>query len=324
MKSGTPLTATTVGQFLKAVVGAPWPEFMSEERAAELAAKDCKQVHAILRKAFGEPEEELNDWLGCILAAENAAHQAFFGQTFDLDFFKQTLESYGEDQIRDWAKLELEPHFLPEMAFRPELSLPGWKVKPNDWYWQQLVLGKLKCRNNQGELTKATEARLGGIVVLIDTRLKPKCQGGKQMFAHDKGFMGEIISDLRESGLINRCQSGPQSSRFGVSANEWQEHIRPRVAEKLKLETNQVRLELALEANVIPQLYPSMARAKDGTTDTWVWYEEYFESLSCRLDGGLSSSGGLADVGWGSSDDHWNRKAVRPLGVLAVPLPLGA
>ena len=134
MKSGTPLTATTLGQFLKSFVGAPWPDFMTEERAMTLAA-DSKQVHAILREAFGQ-KGELVGWIEELVAAENAAHEAFFDRTFDLTLFQQTLERYGEDQIGEWAKLKMEPHFLPEVFLTGVSEPSGWKIKPNDCYWQ--------------------------------------------------------------------------------------------------------------------------------------------------------------------------------------------
>ncbi|MBU2595684.1 hypothetical protein KJ713_02555 [Patescibacteria group bacterium] len=309
MKSGTPLTAKTLGQVLKYVVGAPWPDFMSEERAAELAG-NAQKIHGILDGAFGESTV---DWIKERLVAENAAHQVFFGQTYDLTLFRQTLERYGEDQVCEWLKLKLEPHFLPDVVFTPKSDFPGWKIRPNDRYWTQLAAGKLKRRNAEGKLMTVKDARLEGAVVLIDTRLKPRYhQNGKQMFADDKRFMGSIIEDLRGDGKISRYEHGPQSSRCGVSPNEWQEHIRPKVAEKLKLEPNQIRLELFLEADVIPQLY-KMPRVKDGTTDTWVWYEEHFGGLGRRLYGGGSDYGGLAGVDWGRSDDRWLSGAVRPL-----------
>jgi hypothetical protein len=289
---------------------------MTEERAIELASRNSKQVHDLLRKAFSQAEEQTG-WIDGLITAENAAHQAFFGQTFDLGFFRQTLESCGEEQIRAWDKLKLKPHFLPGVVLTRESDFSGWKVKPNDWYWQQLVAGNLKRLAANGELKAVEQARLEGIVALIDTRFKPKYQDGRQMFASDRDFFGEIIVQLREKDQIQRYDSGPQSSRFGISAIEWQEHVRPKVAEKLGLETTQVRLELAIEANVIPQLYPSMPRAKDGTTDTYVWFEEFFESIAYRLHGGRSVCGGLAGVNWRYSDDRWSGRAVRPLVVLA-------
>lgn len=262
--------------------------------------------------------EAKTDWIEKLVRAEEDAHQAFFGQTYDLSLFRQTLESYGKEKVQGWQKLGLEVHFLPKVVFTPDQSFPGWKVKPSDWFWQNLAAGKIKRHQADGQLATVRKASLEGIVALIDPRLKPTYQDGQQMFANDKEFMGSLIGRLRKEKIIALYDFGPQTSRFGISSpDEWQDQVRPAVAGRLKLEPDRVRLELAIEANLIPQLYPAMPRQRDGETDSWVWYEEYFEGASCRLDGGDARCGGLANVCWFCAGGHWSYRAVRPLGVLA-------
>lgn len=271
--------------------------------------------------------QQVPDWVSPYVVVQEKALRGFFGRrlakTFDFGFFRQTLEHYGEEQILEWRGLGLEPCFLPNVVFTPDSHFPGWKIKLEKRYWDALSAGKLKRRNAAGELEIVKEANLGGIVAVADVRCEPPYEDGRQMYKDDEQFMGEIIAQLREDGLIERYQRGPQASRFGASADEWQNQIRPKVAERLKLKPDQVMLEPALVANAISQLYQHMPRAKDGTTNTWVWYEEFFGGLAFRLYGGFSVFGGLSSVSYFGPVPHWYSRAVRPLGVLAT-LPSGA
>ena len=151
-----------------------------------------------------------------------------------------------------------------------------------------------------------------GISVLIDTRLKPAYQGGKQMYKNDN-LCGPIVRDLRKKGRIEPYKEGPTSSRFGVSANEWEEQIKPALSSRTSV---QERSERFIEALIIPHLYPYLPRKDDGDTATSVWYEEYFEDRGHRLYGGNSDIGGLANVDWHDAVDHWDSRSFRPLAVL--------
>jgi len=256
------------------------------------------------------------DWLETILDRERKDHQNFFGQEFDLTNFRVTLEKYGAKAISQWQKLGTEPHFLPEATMSRDANFRRWKVKPENWYYEQVAAGKILRRQPDGSLVPDKEAfKLEGITVLIDARLKPHYKDGKQMFENDN-LLGPIIEELREKRKIARYEYCPQSSRFGVSADEWEDQIKPALAEFLGVEVPQIRLERAIEANVIPQLYPHMPRENDGATNVWVWYEECFGDASFRFDGGFSEYGGLSSVSFDSAVSHWHTQAVRPLVVL--------
>ena len=263
---------------------------------------------------ISETTASCGNWLSKILEAEQQAHLDFFGREFDLLQFEQILRKYGRKTIKEWAKLSLEPHFLSKASMMPGDDYPGWKVKPEQWFYKMLVEGKLFRSINGGQ--KVLTAELEGITVLVDTRLKPEYNNGKQMWKQDN-LLGPIIEGLRREGKIDKYNHGPQSSRFGVSANEWEKHIKPALATKIGLPVNQVRLESTVERNVIPQLYTHMPRVNDGKTDTWVWVEEYFEGRGYRLRGGDSVDGGLADVHYFVyTGDHWSYRSLRPLVVL--------
>lgn len=260
-----------------------------------------------------------SDWIDRLLAIEKATHVAFFGCSSKLDLMREVLERYGQAKIAEWKKLGLEVHFLPRVDFEQDSDVPaGWLIKPENWYWQQLAAGTLFRRGKDGDLVKTSEVLLEGIVVLIDTRKKPVYDNGKQMFAKDRDYMGRVIERLRKESKLARCQNGSQASRFEISPNEWENHLKAALADRLGLEAIQLRLETTIEANVIPQLYTKMSRKDDGKTNTWCWYEEYFKDASYRLIGGASGGGGLAEVDYDSSGDHWGNYAVRPLGVLAT------
>ena len=288
----------------------------SPEMAAIVANAKSGKATEIVSLFTTAAEESSLDWLETILAKESKVHQDFFGQKFYLVPFRDTLEKYGPKTVSQWQKLGLEPHFLPLVAIPQDADFLGWKIKPNNWYYERVAESKILWRLIDGQLAANREAfKLPGKTVLIDTRLKPQYRDGKQIFKNDN-LLGPIIKRLRQVGEIADYEYGPPSSRFGVSAEEWEGYIKPALAKFLDVEVSQVRLERAIEANVIPQLYSYMPRENDGKTNTWVWYEEYFGGASSRLDGGSSVFGGLSSVSYYSAGNHWEIQAFRPLVVL--------
>ena len=252
------------------------------------------------------------NWIEKILAAEREAYRNFFSQEFDLTKLEKVLQKCGPEKIKQWRVLG-ELHFLPDIAMPREAKFPGWKKKPELWYYNQVAAGKILRRQPDGKLKAVKKVKSDGIVVLIDTRLKPPYDNGRQMFKDDN-LLGSVVEKLRKEGKIT--DYSPQASRFGISATEEFRDISP-ILRSLDGEFQLVRSETVIEANVIPQLYPHMPRRKDGQTSTWVWYEEYFGGASGRLNGGSSDYGGLADVNWDSVGDRWSRQAFRPLVVLS-------
>ncbi len=267
------------------------------------------------KEIFSIHNESKENWLSDILSRERASHLAFFGQEFDLLDFQATLEKYGRQQIARWQKLGLEPHYLPKATMAKDSVFPGWKIKPEDWYYNQIANGNI-LRNQNSALVADRLVALEGITVLLDTRLKPNYDNGRQMY-QDDDFLGSIIANLRKQDKIAKYEYGPQSSRFGVSADEWENHVKLTLASKLNLNPHQLRLERAIETNIIPQLYTHMPRKDDGNTNTLVWYEECFERRAYRLFGGGSDFGGLAGVSYRYADCHWLDGSVRSLAVLS-------
>lgn len=252
-----------------------------------------------------------------VIAREIQYHTDFFGEEFDLTQFQETLQKYGEVRVKEWQKW-LEPHFLPDKPMAEDVDYPGLKVKPEPWYYRMVDEGKILRQQTDGTFVPDREAfKLRGITVLVDTRCKPAYDGGEQMWEGDEHFLGPIIEELRTQGRIARYEFGPQSSRFGISADEAEQELWPALAERLLgLKAPQVRSERAIEFNVLSQMIEGTPRENDGKTDTWLWFADIFEDRGHRLYGGFSGCGGLADVGCHWSRYHWYDGSVRPLAVL--------
>lgn len=254
-------------------------------------------------------------WLDKIVANEAQAHLTFFGKKFDLSEFEATLIRLGKEQIEAWSRLLLEPHYWPEVKMDRKAKFPGWKVRPNNHSYEVVCQGKI-FRQIDGKLQVDKKAHwLLRQTFLIDTRLKPNYKGGKQMYRDD--YLGPIMTKLRQDAKISQYQYGSQASRFGVSADEWEDRTKSALTNDNRFNgVNQWRLERAIEANVIPQMYLHMPRKDNGETNTRQWYEEYFEGRSSRVSGGYSDSGGLADFYWDWSGDRWDYQSFCPLAVL--------
>ncbi len=227
------------------------------------------------------PEE----WLETILEQERKCHLAFFGQEFDLSEFKKILRKCGQERIEEWGRIKLEAHFLPLVPLSLLDNYPGWKIKPDRHFYEEVAGGKV-YRKIGGQYEKDYFAhRLEGSAVLIDTRCKPifHIGDGPEMYEDDADFLAPLMSFLRGERRVSTEEKVPSTSRFDITIEEWQKEIRPSLkwfitegagASARKKINFHVRLERFIEANVIPQLYPHMPRKEDHFTNSYVWYEE--------------------------------------------------
>ncbi|TSD03441.1 MAG: hypothetical protein Athens071416_122 [Parcubacteria group bacterium Athens0714_16] len=267
-----------------------------------------------LFKSMMKSEIKYPSWLNAILESEKKAHLAFFGKEFDLTQFAENLQKYGKKKIQYWKSLMLEPHFIPKMAFMPKNNYPGWKIKPNDWFYENVTAGKI-LHNINGNLITLKIVETDGVTLLIDTRCKPQYTSGSQMYENDN-FLSSVILKLRKEEKIKYDSNIPWESRFNISADEFETQLKPHVADLLDLKIKQIRFEKTIEANVIPQMYQHMPRKNDGNTNTWCRYDEFFGHLTICLFGGNSTNGGLSHVSCGNSDSHWGDGSVRSVAVL--------
>ncbi len=266
-------------------------------------------------------------WIDKMIVEEYSHHEKFFGYEFDLTLFRKTLSIVGRGRVEEWRKMGLEVHFLPDIlladsgvrAVSDLLNLPGWHYKLSFRYWEWLSDRNLLFTGTESEKVPV-EANLGGIVVLIDTRAKPAYNAGHQMFSDDDKYLGSIIRELRNKGKMVRYEKGPETSRFGISFNEWEKYIHPILVDKLGVKLAQVRMETAIESHIISQIYTHMPRAEENTKDisTWTWCEEFLESKKRQI---FINSGSPAEmligVGWQSPLVRSFAGAIRPIVVLA-------
>ena len=104
------------------------------------------------------------------------------------------------------------------MAFAKDDTHPGWNVKPEDWYWENITSGKID----------ADAPSLSGHWVIIDNTQKPDYDDGKQLYPEDP-----FKSNL------------PDESRFSLSWDELHGDVLPKIAERLNERKIKVMLILA-------------------------------------------------------------------------------
>jgi hypothetical protein len=288
---------------------------------AGLRTRDYKKGFISTFTAKNRKERGMAKWLDNILERERRAHLAFFGHIFDLSRFRSVLEQYDPDTIGELLGLGLEPHFFPEIQMANDTRFPGWKNRLGKWYNEQVDRGNAFLPGQErGPKTQFDVLWLSGVfsgvTVLIDIRQKPLLEKRQRIFARDN-LLGPIIRGLREKGTLVKHPGSHLSSRFGISADEWREFVRPELASFLGVEVGQVRLERYLEASVVPQLYPDTPRGEDVRTNSYVWYEEHVGNETCQISGGGESDpAGFCFVKCSPSDQWWCR-AVRPIIILS-------
>lgn len=173
-------------------------------------------------------------------------------------------------------------HILPNIVLNQDAEYPGWKVRPEPWFWEQIRTGGLP----------KDAAILSGDLLLVETIQKPDYDRGMQLYENDP--LAPILAQGRREGIIKGPDRVPKTSRFAVSASKIEGYVAPKVAKLLgvnRLPGVVVRKPRAIEFNVLGNaFYPQW-----GQTSTWEWFEDRFERAS-RLYGGGSGRGGLAGI----------------------------
>lgn len=293
----------------------------SELELKSLGDKDLAKIISGVRDVFKSRHPELQDIafpqsiassisetssraVNRLVASQEAAIGDFFGEDIQLEapsqLFFDTLET-AEDM-----GLQLHPIFFPHVELEETEDLPGWKAKPESWYWERIKDGSLS----------EDASILGGFWGLLDTSTRPSYKDGKQEFTNDA--LGPILSELRNRGAI-RVPEGyshvPITSRFAISADEWDQAVFPELAKRLGLEEKEgvtVRMPSEMEFNYAGNLaYPHFGQA-----NTWEWLQDKFGD-GFRLVGGSSGGGGLSLVDDRYSGLHSVIVAARPLVVFS-------
>lgn len=230
-----------------------------------------------------------------LVTAESQALQRFFGK--DMQVPQPPTKLFETRDVLERNRLtRFEAHYLPEEELAAKDKLPGWHVKPEKWFWDQVKNGNVA--------RDAAILRAGWY--LVDGRGKPNYDNGQQRY-DDDAWLQATIHDLRGSGRVKSLSYVASDSRFGVSADEVEGVILPEVAKLLPAGVS-IRMPREIEFNVFGNIhYP-----KWGNTNTWEWMNDRF-GHGGRLIGGDSDGGGLASVSYGSSDDRDDFMAFRSL-----------
>ncbi len=212
-----------------------------------------------------------------LMTAEKQAVSAFFGKDIAVseppaELF-QTLEQMSKIGITGF-----EPHFLPQVSLTEKSKIPGWKVKPESWFWQKIKEGKIS----------KDAATLQEGWYLVDKRKKPNYDNGQQRYDND--YAEPIMADLRKTGKIQKYSSVPDISRFGASPEEIEQVILPE-AVRITGTKGDLTAKRYIEFNV----WGNMFHPEWGQTNTLEWFADRFGDSS-RLYGGYSVAGGLTSV----------------------------
>jgi hypothetical protein len=256
-----------------------------------------------------------------ILLAEEQCHRDFFGREFDLSDFGKILKREGEENLKHWLELGLEPHFLPQIEISSASKFPGLKIKPNRWLQEQLLLGRIFTkRRSEIFLSDWDLFNLGGITVLIDTREKPSLKKDcRQMFDRDN-LLGPLLKRIREESKIPFYK--PPESRFYISSRDWEKTIKQTVIDFFRgiiVGRFWIRFERVIEALIIPQLFPKMPRGweKEGKRKgIKIWLEEYYFNNGNRLCDNDIICPEVSGISHESSGNRRNDLAIRPLIIL--------
>lgn len=206
-----------------------------------------------------------------------------------------------EERLEFWAKFNLRPIFLPELDLSEDCRLPKRWVRPNAWFYQKLRENKI------GEAIPGlapTMLRPGWH--LADFSIGVDYTDGTQVFPNDP--FASLFERLRREKLVGKYDETPLGSRFAITSDEWLEVVLTYMASELGFPRAKLRLERAIEYNVIGNLYDP----DRGKFSMWEWFADSFED-SRRLIGGRRAYGGLAYVHYCWRDDRCRYVAARPL-----------
>lgn len=203
----------------------------------------------------------------------------------------------------------LEPYRFSGVTLTRYTDVEGWDKKPNEWYWNRIF-----DREIAPDYVKLPDyvKQLPDCWVLIDKTEKPYYEHGKQLYKNDP--FASLLKGLRKEGKIKvptEYKHIPVTSRFGISPDELDKFVLPKIAEKLGIDSSFVRLPREIEFNIIG----NFKHPEWGKTNTEEWLNDSFE-WGFRLVGGSSLGGGLSHVGCDGYFSRYVQIGFRPLVVV--------
>lgn len=214
-----------------------------------------------------------------LLAEQTSALEAFFGKEAFPQPPKELMEFL--ERTHDLG-FSFEPYLKRDIVLTQYSEFPGWKIKPNPWFWEQINAGRVS--------PDAVRLKIGWGA--METIARPNYDGGKQLHQNDP--LAPILEDLRKAGAItvpDYVRHVPLTSRFAVPALEVEGLVIARFVEIAGDRAKGVKTPPVVDYNYVGNL----AHPEFGKADTWEWFSNPF-GRAYRLIGGHFRGGGLACV----------------------------
>lgn len=230
------------------------------ERFKALVREGKLDLESVVDELRPRAEREVD--LERIAAEESEAQSYFFGE--EIRFAPHDFEPYL-DEIQRCATFGLEVHVLLPRRFTLESGYPGWRVRLEKWVYTRIENEEMppEAINLSPYLDEAA-------LVVIDPRMKPNYENGRQMYQHDASFLGEIIGRMRRNGVIPTRRYIEPGSRYAISWAEIHRFLLPEIAKALGLKRDQVRLPRLVEFSFLSNcFYPQWYQG-----NTWEWFED--------------------------------------------------
>lgn len=231
------------------------------------------------------------------------------------DLIKKLIEARKFLSNEGWG--QFDPIYIPSKQLKPDDQYPGWSIKPQESYWDEVSRWKGSAFQKYCPALSLQEeaARLQGYWGLLETIPRPSFEDGQQSYKDDP--LGTFLEKLRD--VISNPQlfpDVPPTSRSGVGAFNLYNYLFPRLLREWGLvnEFGEARAEVKLlsgiELNYIGNLRPNYGLGESNTAeelrDLFIGCE-WVPTLggarmmplfyNYRLIGGNSDLGGLAHIG---------------------------
>jgi len=276
--------------------------FSSSESKTDSAEQPSQEVRSEISQQYipRQPQNETSVLPSReqLIEAARGELKGFFGKDIAVpeppDALFHTLEKFNQLGIRGF-----EPHYLPGHQFSANEMLPGWKIRPEPWFWKQI----------EGHKLERDAATLKEGWYAFDGRKKPIYRAGQQVY--DDDYLAILMENLRVSGEI-RPYDGfypmPINSRFGASPNEIEGTILHEFAKQTQPKGT-VKNMTYMQANTLVNI----AHPEWSQTDTYLWFSDRFRGSSDRIRGGSSVSHGFSFVCGGLGNNHDSSIAFNPV-----------
>ncbi|RKY03450.1 hypothetical protein DRP77_06060 [Candidatus Poribacteria bacterium] len=277
------------------------------DQLKELIQKEGIDPEEVVRQLVPRPEpEEMEIDPERIAAEEGEAQSYFFGE--EVKFKPESFEPYL-DQIKRCARFGLRPHVLLPKRFEEGATYPGWRVRLERWIYSKVEEGSLP----PGTLNLSP---LGDrpALVMVDPRMKPNYQGGKQMYRDDE-LIGGILEELRRNGVIPYRRYIDPKSRYAISWIELHQFVLPEIARAMGVRRDRIRLPRLVEFNFLSNcFYPQWYQG-----NTWEWFEDRVRSPigeECLFGGKFSFAAMATSVYTNWAEARSDRIGFRPIVIL--------